>query len=90
MHRLEALRDRLLKEDGAFTVLLQKYPHADIQQLRTFIREGRKEMAANENLRQGQDPLRKHYRALFQALKTLQETAQDPSNESSQDPNVSL
>ena len=47
-------------------------------------------MAANENLRQGQDPLRKHYRALFQALKTLQETAQDPSNESSQDPNVSL
>ena len=81
---------RLLKEDGAFTVLLQKYPHADIHQLRTFIREGRKEMAANENLRQGQDPLRKHYRALFQALKTLQETAQDPSNESSQDPNVSL
>lgn len=90
MHRLEALRDRLLKEDAAFTVLLQKYPHADIQKLRTFIREGRKEMAANENLRQGQDPLRKHYRALFQALKTLQETAQDPSNESSQDPNASL
>jgi ribosome-associated protein len=90
MHRLEALRDRLLKEDAALTVLLQKYPHADIQQLRTFIREGRKEMAANENLRQGQDPLRKHYRALFQALKTLQESAQDPSNESSQDPNASL
>jgi ribosome-associated protein len=73
MHRLEALRDRLLKDDAALTVLLQKYPQADIQHLRTLIREGRKEAAANENLRPGQDPLRKHYRALFQALKTLQD-----------------
>jgi ribosome-associated protein len=73
MHRLEALRDRLLKDDAAFTVLLQKYPQADIQHLRTLIREGRKEAAANDNLRPGQDPLRKHYRALFQALKTLQD-----------------
>jgi ribosome-associated protein len=67
------LRDRLIKDDAAFTVLLQKYPQADIQHLRTLIREGRKEAAANENLRPGQDPLRKHYRALFQALKTLQD-----------------
>ena len=78
MHRLEALRDRLIKDDAAFTVLLQKYPQADIQHLRTLIREGRKEAAANENLRPGQDPLRKHYRALFQALKTLQDPDTTP------------
>jgi len=41
--------------------------------LRTLIREGRKELTANASLRQGQDPQRKHYRALFQALKTLHE-----------------
>lgn len=73
MHRLEALRDRLLKDDNAFTAFLQKYPHADIQHIRTLIREGRKEAAANESLRQGQEPQRKHYRALFQALKALQD-----------------
>jgi ribosome-associated protein len=77
MHRLEALRDRLLKEDTALTTLLQKYPHADIQHIRTLIREGRKEATANDSLRQGQEPQRKHYRALFQALKTLQ----DPDTE---------
>ncbi len=77
MHRLEALRDRLLKEDSALTTLLEKYPHADIQHIRTLIREGRKEATANESLRQGQEPQRKHYRALFQALKTLQ----DPDTE---------
>ena len=77
MHRLEALRDRLLKDDDAFTAFLQKYPHADIQHIRTLIREGRKEASANETLRQGQEPQRKHYRALFQALKALQ----DPDTE---------
>jgi ribosome-associated protein len=74
MHRLEALRDRLLKEDAALTVLLQKYPQADVQHIRTLIREGRKETTVNESLRQGQEPQRKHYRALFQALKTLQDS----------------
>ncbi len=73
MHRLESLRDRLLKDDEALTALLAKYPNADIQHLRTLIRAGRKEIAANAELRQGQEPQRKHYRALFQALKVLQD-----------------
>jgi ribosome-associated protein len=74
MHRLEALRDRLLKEDSALTTLLEKYPQADIQHLRSLIREGRKEVSANETLRPGQEPQRKHYRALFQALKSLHDS----------------
>jgi ribosome-associated protein len=74
MHRLETLRDKLLKDDEVLTNLLTKFPNADIQHLRTLIREGRKELAANTVLRQGQEPQRKHYRALFQAIKTLHET----------------
>lgn len=71
MHRLESLRDLLLRDDDALTSLLQKYPVADVQYLRTLIRAGRKEAQANENLNPGQEPQRKHYRALFQAIKSL-------------------
>lgn len=71
MHRLESLRDLLLRDDAALTDLLNQHPQADVQQLRTFIREARKEAQANAQLAEGQQPKRKHYRALFQALKTL-------------------
>lgn len=74
MHRLEALRDRLLVDDDALTALLKDHPDADIQHLRTLVRQGRKEAANNAALLQGQEPQRKHYRALFQALKTLLDT----------------
>lgn len=42
-----------------------------MQQLRAVIRAARKEKAANSALLQGQEPQKKHYRALFQTLKTL-------------------
>jgi ribosome-associated protein len=71
MHRLEALRDLLLRDDAALTELLHTYPGADVQHLRALIREGRKESKSNEALLPGQAPQRKHYRALFQALKAL-------------------
>lgn len=71
MHRLESLRDLLLQDDEALTGLLNAYPGMDAQQLRTLIREGRKEAAHNTQLQPGQEPVRKHYRALFQVLKQL-------------------
>jgi ribosome-associated protein len=71
MHRLEMLRDRLLADDEVLTELLNEYPGTDVQGLRTLIREARKEARANATLNQGQEPKRKHYRALFQALKAL-------------------
>ena len=74
MHRLEALRNQLLADDAALTDLLNNHPGADVQHLRTLIRAGRKEAEANTKLQPGQDPQRKHYRALFQALKSLNET----------------
>ncbi|NYT36147.1 ribosome-associated protein [Allopusillimonas soli] len=72
MHRLEALRDQLLKDDEALTPFLRAHPGTDVQALRTIIREARKEAAANAGLPPGREPKRKHYRALFQALKSLE------------------
>lgn len=80
MHRLENLRELLLRDDQALTRLLDEYPGADAQQLRTLIRAGRKEAQNNAALGPGQEPQRKHYRALFQALKALDE-AQDADPE---------
>jgi len=71
MHRMETLRDLLLRDDDALTKLLTEYPGADVQHLRAVIRAARKEIQHNAALQPGQDPQRKHYRALFQALKTL-------------------
>jgi len=70
-HRLEALRDLLLRDDDALTELLARHPIPDVQQFRATIRAARKEARQNEALPQGSEPQRKHYRALFQALKTL-------------------
>jgi ribosome-associated protein len=71
MHRLETLRDRLLADDEVFTELLNEYPGTDAQRMRTLIREARKEAVTNASLPQGHEPKRKHYRALFQAIKAL-------------------
>jgi len=75
MHRLERLRDTLLADDAALTTLLSTHPHADSQALRAQLRAARKEAAANAALLPGREPQRKHYRALFQTLKTLEESA---------------
>lgn len=78
MHRLETLRDMLLRDDEALTKLLNEYPGADVQHLRALIRAGRKETQSNQALQPGQSPQRKHYRALFQALKTLDDDTTTP------------
>lgn len=71
MHRLESLRDRLLDDDQALTQLLESFPHLDIQALRAQIRAARKEAKDNLSRAPGREPLRKHYRALFQTLKHI-------------------
>jgi len=72
MHRLESMRDRLLTNDDTLTQLLEHNPDADIQALRAAIRGARKEAEQNVHLQPGQEPQRKHYRALFQMLKGMQ------------------
>ncbi len=70
LHALERKRDKLLKDDEALTELLSEYPQADVQQLRTLIRNARKEQAENK------PP--KAYREIFQILKELQSVSSSP------------
>ncbi|WWW34973.1 ribosome biogenesis factor YjgA [Stenotrophomonas rhizophila] len=64
MHRVEDWRERLLKDgDKALGALLDEYPHADRQQLRTLVRNARAEKAKNKPPRA--------YREIYQLLRTL-------------------
>jgi ribosome-associated protein len=62
-HRLERWRDRLIADDAALTELVAAHPAADVQALRTLIRNARRETAQNG------PP--KSARALFRALRAL-------------------
>lgn len=63
MHHLEKMRDDLIKDDAELTKLIASYPDLDIQNLRTLIRNARKERELNK------PP--KAYREIFQLLKSL-------------------
>lgn len=67
LHAIERQRDKLLADDAALTELRGRHPALDIQQLRTLIRNARKEQAENK------PP--KAYREIFQLLKSLQAPA---------------
>lgn len=67
LHALERRRDKLLADDKALTQLLEEHPELDVQQLRTLIRNARKEQAENK------PP--KAYREIFQILKDLAKPA---------------
>lgn len=73
LHQVENWRKKLLAEDSTLSEFLTEHPGCDAQQLRTLIRNTRKEQAANR--------APAHYRALFRWLReTLQET---PANDAS-------
>jgi ribosome-associated protein len=63
MHHLERMRDELLSDDAVLTKLIADYPDLDVQNLRTLIRNARKEKELNK------PP--KAYREIFQLLKSL-------------------
>jgi ribosome-associated protein len=63
LHALERRREKLLADDKELTRLLSEHPELDGQQLRTLIRNARKEQAENK------PP--KAYREIFQILKEL-------------------
>lgn len=68
-HKLELLRDRLVEEcDDAIPTVLELYPDADRQQLRSLVRNAQKEKSANK------PP--KSYRQIFQYLRELAEKQQ--------------
>ena len=61
--RLEAWRERLLGDDEALTAFAAEHPGADLQVLRTLIRNARKEASL------GKPP--RAYRELFRVLKDI-------------------
>jgi ribosome-associated protein len=70
MHAIERDRDRLMQDDEALTQWLHEHPSADVQAIRSLIRAARAEDQKNRGLLPGQQIQRKHYRALYQAIKT--------------------
>ena len=62
--RLEALRERLLEDDGALTDYVASHAGADLQALRTLIRNARREQKEGRPTRA--------YRELFRLLKALE------------------
>ena len=77
LHAIERQRERLLADDAALTNLREKHPSIDLQQLRTLIRNARKEQAESK------PP--KAYREIFQILKSLQAPAAATDNDDTED-----
>lgn len=65
LHRLEALRERLLDSDDALQELIDLHPDIDRQHVRSLIRQARIEREGNKSPRA--------YREIFQLLKELPE-----------------
>lgn len=61
LHRAERWRDRLIEDDEAFTAFAAEFPGADLQALRNFVRETRKDRAAERPQR--------HFRELFRLIR---------------------
>ena len=68
--RLEQLRERLLADDQALTAYVAAHPGADAQELRTLIRNARREQ------KEGRPP--RAFRELFRTLKSLDAAAALP------------
>ena len=69
LHQAEQWRDRLIADDGALTDWLAQDAGADVQQLRTLIRQARKDAQAVKE-RPGEAPRHgKAYREIFQHVK---------------------
>ncbi len=77
LHVVERQRDKLLADDGALTALCEKHPTLEVQQMRTLIRNARKEQAENK------PP--KAYREIFQILKSLHAAPNTPSQDEQHD-----
>ena len=77
LHAIERDRDRLIADDSAFTPWLEAHPDVDVQAFRAIIRAARSEHKKNQTLLPGQQPKRKHYRALYQAIKDASQAPDD-------------
>ncbi len=77
LHAIERQREKLLADDAALTALRDRHPGIDLQQLRTLIRNARKEQAEHK------PP--KAYREIFQILKSLHAPAAKADSDNDDD-----
>ena len=73
LHRIERYRSAMIDKDEAITQFLSDFPHASVQELRTLVRNTRKEAE------QAKPP--KSFRELFQFIKAVLEHNPDESDE---------
>jgi ribosome-associated protein len=78
-HQLERWRDKLLSDDKAISELVLAHPRADVQRLRTLIRNAHKEAAASK------PP--KSSRELFKELRQLMLVDSAPTSEADSEDN---
>lgn len=73
LHRIERYRTAMIDKDEAITQFLSDFPHASVQELRTLVRNTRKEAE------QAKPP--KSFRELFQFIKAVLEHNPDETDE---------
>ena len=73
LHRAEAWRAELVADDAALTRWSAKHPATDLQQLRSLVRNARKDAAQAPEQRNG-----RAYRELFQFIKQSASTEPSP------------
>lgn len=73
LQRIEQARSRLLADDAELTRFIAEHPHADAGSLHTLIRNARKEAEL--------DKPPKHFRALYQELKSVMSGAAAQTDE---------
>ena len=73
LHRIERYRTAMIAKDEAITQFLSDFPHASVQELRTLVRNTRKEAE------QAKPP--KSFRELFQFIKAVLEHNPDETDE---------
>lgn len=76
LHDVERWRDRLIADDEAITAWVAEHPEGDVQQLRTLIRNARREVTAAHAVdTEGGAPRKgRAYRELFQKLRAVLQT----------------
>lgn len=85
-HQLERWRDRLLQQEQALNQFIAEYPQTDIQQIRTLIRNAKREQEANKPPKSSRE-LFKLLRSITEhdAESTESETQRDTLDEPSED-----
>jgi len=81
LHRAEQWRDRLIADDGALTEWLALDSEADVQHLRTLIRQARKDATASPDKPGEAQRHGRAYRDIFQLVKAALARGEDTSTE---------